>query len=174
MKQMDIREENNLENLLQIKSSIAQSFKGISSISNNEEYERRSFEYYNNLNDLNKNKVYDKYIKSAVYAFKSGYKFGVDDLSMGFNNIKERMPLLINEEKYLIRSIHKETGYLIKSDLDKEILMEVFIYSYKKCLKEKGERYIKIDLEPLPFLEALEKTDFIKNIVEEKSTNKIN
>ena len=162
---MDIKEEFDLEKLLIIKKELLESFGKISSINNNEEYERRSFEYYNNLNDLNKNKVYDQYIKSSLYALKAGYKFGVDDISMGFMEIEGRMPLILNEERYLIKNIQKKHGYLIKNSIEKEIMMSIFIFFYKKCMKEKGDRYIKIDLEPLPHLEKLEKENVIKGII---------
>jgi len=164
-KRLNIKYETDLGIILAEKKKIETEFKLLSQIKDNEEYERKSYLYYNKMDDLKNNKKYDMYIKSAIYALKAGYKFGIDDIEMGFFNVQERMPLVLSEESYIINKIHKDTGYLLSEDIDRVIIMQIFVFFYKKSIEEKGKKYIEIEINPFAFLDELEKSYFIEKVI---------
>lgn len=163
---LDLKEEIDLLKLVNFKSEITKNFKSFSNIKNNEEYERKSANYYNQISDLKKNRVYSRYLIYAIEALKQGYKFGADDISMGFFKIEERMPLILNEKEYLIKKVNKLLEHPVKNEFEKNLIMEIFISYYKKSIKEMGERYVTIDIDPMTELEKFEKLGFLNEILE--------
>jgi hypothetical protein len=163
--EIDLKEERDLLSLILLKQKLNNNFKEISKIKNNEEYERKSSHYYNTLSDLKNNKAYYKYVLYALEALKQGYKMGVNDISMGFLKPEDRMPLVLNEKQYLIKSISKITPHPIRKEIEINIIMEIFINYYLKSIKELGKRYLSIDIDPMAELEKLEKSGQIEIMI---------
>ncbi len=170
---IDLREEDSLLKLVNYKKEITKNFKTFSNIRSNEEYERKSANYYNQISDLKQNISYSRYMIYAIIALKQGYKMGADDISMGFYNVEERMPLVNNEEEYLIKKINKDLEHPIKTNFEKRLIMELFISYYKKAIKEKGDRFVSIDVEPVAELEKFEKEGYLNKILEKLNNNKV-